>query len=446
MVWDEKKPSMIRCAKLMAMTPDAVYQELQSYGKYIDDDGSYHSFRYDEDMEKQLVGRNDPLINLGLAEYGAVKLVAAYLWKKASESGGEEKNKAAVRLALLRNPHHLDGFGNDGFGVVTVTELAQILNSENRWEIEAAMTNPGAKRLLGQLMNRKEPFNSLPEPKFVSLLYAAARNLSLRDDDSSEHGPDMYAMDIQKGIVNLLETCPVTEDSLEAFHMLLSAINPDHAAFPDKDPRPMFARWQKLQVSEKLNKRYEERLGRFTPMEFKDEFVCLMASLYGVYSAQGKAVNLGGLDDPDPVMRYCHYGRKTMKPEEMEKAWNKDQEAFIFAVLHGYSVATDQQRAVVESHLRGPHQIRLYYKKIKNSRWNKREGNPPVRGITADGQELLESLSDYTDKPTNDSLRLEGIEKLMPLLAQRIARTQKFVEWTIVLLIVVLVVVSKRFW
>jgi len=100
-------------------------------------------------------------------------------------------------------------------------------------------------------------------------------------------------------------------------------------------------------------------------MEFKDEFICLMASLYGVYFSQGKAVNLGGLEDPDPVMRYCHYGRKTMKPEEMEKAWNKDQEAFIFAVLHGYSVATDQQRAVVESHLRGPHQIRLYYKRIK---------------------------------------------------------------------------------
>jgi len=73
MPWDEKKPSIIRCAKMMAMTPDSVYQELQSYGEYIDDDGSSHSFRYDEDMEKQLLGRKDPLINLGLAEYGAVE-------------------------------------------------------------------------------------------------------------------------------------------------------------------------------------------------------------------------------------------------------------------------------------------------------------------------------------------------------------------------------------
>jgi hypothetical protein len=395
MVWDEKKPSIIRCAKMMAMTPDAVYEELQSYGKYIDDDGSYHSFRYDEDLEKQLLGRKDPLINLGLAEYGAVKPVAVYLWNLGSQGDGDEKDKAAIRLALLRNPHHLDGFGNDAFGVVPMAELAQILNSENRWEIEAAMTNPGAKKLLGQLMNRKEPFNAIPEPKYLSLLYAAGRNPSLRDDDSSEHGPDMYAMDIQKGIVSLLETYPVTEDSLEAFHMLLSAINPEHAAFPEKDPRPIFARWQKLQVSEKLNKKYEERLGRFTSMEFKDEFICLMASLYGVYSSQGKAVNLGGLDDPDPVMRYCHYGRKTMKPEEMEKAWTKDQEAFIFAVLHGYSVASDQQRAVIENHLRGTHQIRLYYKRIKNARWRQREGYPPVRAVTTDGQDLLESLSDY---------------------------------------------------
>jgi len=90
-----------------------------------------------------------------------------------------------------------------------MTELAQILISANRWEVEAAMTNPGAKRLLGQLMNRKEPFNTLPEAKFLSLLYAAGRNPSLRDDDSSEHGPDMYAMDIQKGIVSLWRPIPL---------------------------------------------------------------------------------------------------------------------------------------------------------------------------------------------------------------------------------------------
>jgi hypothetical protein len=446
MPWDVKKPSLLICARLMAMPPDAVYRELQDYGQYIDNDGLYFSFRYDKELEKQLLGRSDPLINLGLAEFGGVKEIAAYLWKEASQSGGDEKCKAAMRLALLRNPHHLDSFGNDGLGVVPMIELAQILNSENRWEIEAAMTNPGAKKLLGQLMNRKEPFNAIPEAKFLSLLYAAGRNPSLRDDDSSEHGPDMCARDIQKGIVSLLETYPVTDDSLEAFHRLLSAINPEHAAFPEKDPRPMFARWQKFQVSEKLNKKYEERLGRFTSMEFKDEFICLMASLYGVYFSQGKVVHLGGLDDPDPVMRYCHYGRETMKPEEMENAWAKDQEAFIFAVLHGYSVASDQQRAVVESHLRGPHQIRLYYKRLANSRRRKQEGDAPVRAVTPDGQELLESLSEYTEKPTEEMLRLQKIEQQIPALALQNARTLKSLQWVLVLLIVVLVVVIKRGW
>jgi hypothetical protein len=446
MPWDKKKPSLLICAKLMAMPPDAVYRELQNYGQYLDNDGAYRSYGYDKELEKQLLGRSDPLINLGLAEFGGVEEIAAYLWNEASQSGGDEKYKAAVRLALLRNPHHLDSFGNDGFGVVPKDELARIIHSENRWEIEAVITNPGAKKLLDELMNRKEPFNSLPNEKFLSLLYAARRSPCLTDDDSSEHGPDLYAMHIQKGIVNLLGTYPVSEDSLEAFHMLLSGINPDHAAFPDKDPRPMFGRWQKFQVSEKSKKKYEERVGRYTSMDFKDEFICLMASLYGVYLSHGKAVNLGSLDDPDPVMRYCHYGRTTMKPVDMEKAWNRDGEAFIFAVLHGYSVASDQQRALIESHLRGPHQIRLYYKRLAISRKRKQEGDAPVRAVTPDGQELLESLSEYAEKPTEEMLRLQKIELQIPALALQNARTLKSLQWVLVLLIVVLVVVIKRGW
>jgi hypothetical protein len=449
MSWDGKKPSLLNCARLMVMPPDAVYRELQNYGRYLDQE-SYGWFRDDKELEKQLFGRADPLINLGLAEFGGVKEIAAYLWKEASQSGGDEKYKAAIRLALLRNPHRLMGFLVDDFAVVPKADLAQIIQSDNRYEIEAVITNPGAKKLLDELMNRKEPFNSLSNEKFLSLLYAAGRSPCLTDDDSSEHGPDLYAMHIQKGIVNLLETYPVSEDSLEAFHMLLSSINPDHAAFPDKDPRPMFNRWQKFQVSEKLKKKYEERAGerawRDTSMDFKDEFICLMASLYGVYMTQGKAVHLGSLDDPDPVMRYCHYGRTTMNPVDMEIAWNKDAEAFIFAVLHGYSVASDEQRAVIESHLRGPHQIRLYYKRLANSRWRKQEGDAPVRAVTPDGQELLESLSEYAEKPTQEMLRLQKIEQQIPALALQNARTLKSLQWVLVLLIVVLVVVIKRGW
>jgi predicted anti-sigma-YlaC factor YlaD len=135
-----------------------------------------------------------------------------------------------------------------------------------------------------------------------------------------------------------------------------------------------------------------------------------------------------------------------MKPVDMEKAWNKDGEAFIFAVLHGYSVASDQQRAVIESHLRGPHQIRLYYKRLANSRRRKQEGDAPVRAVTPDGQELLESLSEYAEKPTQEMLRLQKIEQQIPALALQNARTLKSLQWVLVLLIVVLVVVIKRGW
>jgi hypothetical protein len=58
----------------------------------------------------------------------------------------------------------------------------------------------------------------------------------------------------------------------------------------------------------------------------------------------------------------------------------------------------------------------------------------------------LESLSDYTDKPTGDSLRLQKIEQQIPLLTAQNARTQKFLEWGLVILVVLLVIVVKRIW
>lgn len=51
MAWDKKKPSLITCAKVMALPPDAVYRELQRYGRYLDGDRSGGlSFRYDTEL------------------------------------------------------------------------------------------------------------------------------------------------------------------------------------------------------------------------------------------------------------------------------------------------------------------------------------------------------------------------------------------------------------
>lgn len=69
-----------------------------------------------------------------------------------------------------------------------------------------------------------------------------------------------------------------------------------------------------------------------------------------------------------------------------------------------------------------------------------------MRAVTPDGQELLESLSEYAEKPTEEMLRLQKIDLQIPALALQNARTLKSLQWVLVLLIVVLVVVIKRGW
>ncbi len=446
MSWDANKPSLLNWTRLMSMSADSVYGELKKYGHYQDADKLHFSYNYDENLEKALLGRNDPLINLGIAEFGGSDKVALNIWQRTITDNKNDQYRKGIRLALLRNPHHLRRLLPGAYGFVPMEDLQKIVDSDDGDEIAAILTNPAAKSLLSKFLNRQPPFHALDERKFLSMIYFILKSPALTHNDDNEHGPDLDSMHIQQGIVKLLETFPVSEDSIEAFHWLLSTINPEQVAYPHSDPRAMFKRWQDFKVGEKFAERFAERMGRYTGMDFKDEFVCLMASLYGVYFSASKAINLGSLDDPDPVMRYCHYGRTTMKPEDMQKAWNKDQEAFTFAVLHGYSVTTDQQRAVIESHLRGIHQIRLYYKRIANSRWRKRDQDAPVRAVTQDGQELLENLSEYPYKPDQDELRLQRIEQQIPVLALQNARTLKYLQWTIALLIVTVVLLFKRGW
>ena len=77
------------------------------------------------------------------------------------------------------------------------------------------------------------------------------RQPALTDDDSSEHGPDLDAWDILKGVRNLLKTAPVTEHSLDCIYWVLKALDRRSAGSFDEDPQPVFSRWRSLSVSDK---------------------------------------------------------------------------------------------------------------------------------------------------------------------------------------------------
>lgn len=442
MTWDNKKPSVITCARLMASPPDVVYRELQEYGAF---QLAGLSYSYNEELEKALLNRGDPLIDLGLAEYCGVDAVGANLYQKAS-SGTPDPHKQAIRIAVIRNqilPRAI--LSRNKFGVVPDAEVERIAKTAVGEEVNALLTNPSGKNLLAALFNRKSPFDGIPEERLLGLIYVAIRSPSLSDDDSNEFGPDSDASDLSKGVWNLLKTLTVSEASIEAMHWLLVTVDPGRAILLDEDPTPVFNRWSKLEVSDKFKKRHAEPMGRYTSLDFKDEFICLLASLYGIYHSDHKSVHLGSLKDPNPVMRYCaygtsHYGDRRMSASDLQQAYNRDGEAFIFAALNSrILLQVENARTIVERHMSGPHQIRLYHRRCLQIK--KRRSDFNSNPITQWGADLME---DIVPKPSEDHQRIKALETQIDSVSKQVKTVSSLAQWSLIGVVVILVVVLRK--
>jgi hypothetical protein len=277
MAWDRRLPTVIHKTRLMSKSPDGVYQELAAdYGTFWLE----NRYRYgnEEQIELALLTRPDRLIHLGLAQYGMSEKAGQALYKDACSPGGDAEYKEAIRLAVLANPRFpISDFSSDaGFGALTAEQLAKVVTEGSNDELHAMLNNPTAKALLSRLFNQKQPFDSVPIDRYLLFLAYCSDNPVLTDQDDSPEGPDMIAWDLQKGLLKLVKTLPVTEESLEALYRLLININASHASNPDEDPRPMFERWKKLEGKEVDERR--DYLSH-TSVGFRDEFVCLIASL-----------------------------------------------------------------------------------------------------------------------------------------------------------------------
>ena len=100
MNWDTETHPSITLARLMVSAPEVVYAELQSYGEHA---RSQSFGSGDDELERSLLGRNDPLIDLGLALYAANREIVGGLYSRALEGTGAPAHDKGVRLACLSN-------------------------------------------------------------------------------------------------------------------------------------------------------------------------------------------------------------------------------------------------------------------------------------------------------------------------------------------------------
>jgi hypothetical protein len=206
MSWDPKANPTITIARLLASSPESVCNELREYGELNRTDrlGSGTN----EELEKALLGRAEPLINLALAQFGSSCSVARLLYTRAKDGTADPAQDRAIRLACLSNqvwPQEI--FSEDK--VLDEAEIARLAVSGEGEEVYLLLTNPAQRRVVEKLFRREPPFKDVAPERFRELVACASRNPALNLDDSNEFGPDMYAYGIKKGIYNLLKTVPV---------------------------------------------------------------------------------------------------------------------------------------------------------------------------------------------------------------------------------------------
>src|ERR1700683_570812 len=320
MVWDSKTPSSITISRLLNLPPADVYEELKDFGS---DEESLWLER-DHAIEEALLRRNDPLINLGLAQYCASHDVATTLYMWGSSTTGDVVYSKALRMAVLGNslvPRRI--MGGNTFGSLTDEELLRLINTDDKNqtdELHAVLINPGAKRLLDKLYNEERPFDKVPPDNYMRAVYWSHQNPGIRDDNSNEHGPDMDAYGIHQGIKRLMQVLPVTEDGLRTAYRLLRSTAPHKAGHFEEDPTPLFRRWQPLELSDNFKKYHD---GDAHALDMKEEFQCMLASVYNSYSTktadnQMKIVYLGSVDSPEIFLRCAYYSHERKStPEQM---------------------------------------------------------------------------------------------------------------------------------
>lgn len=439
MAWDSKTPISITTARLLSSPPADVYAELKD--ALSDRDDLYR----DQKVEEALLQRNDPLITLGLAQYCSSQEVASVLYKRGSSATGDPIYNKALRMGVLGNALVLRRImSRNTFGVLTDEEVLQFINTEKDDETDelyAILTNSGGKKLLDKLYNQEKPYDKIPEEKLVRAIFWSHTNPAIREDKSSVDGPDMAAWGIQKGIMRLMQTLPVTENGLRAAYWLLRSAAPHHVGMFEEDPTPMFKRWQTLALSEDF-KKYDE--GDAPSLDLKEEFLCMLASVYGWYSAKSpdnksKVVYIGGADSPDLLLRCAFYSHeRKLTAEQMEKGHDQDSDAFVIAALYNDMVFwAPKTRAMLEGFIRGRliHWYRRRCEQIK-----KKSPQFDLKPVSEEGAAVLE---DEIEQPTEEQKRLERLEAMVVANGKQLQSIYKALSWVLILVIVAVVLIWR---
>lgn len=423
----EYTEARIREARLIVARPEQVLVELEKYG----DEFKKSVFDGDENLEKSLLARGDPLIDLGLARYAGDKEVVAGLYQKslaAPASHLQERYLRGLRIACLSNEvvkNLLSRFPQDVLGK---EEFARLIAEGDEEELAALLSNRNlTDEVLKALYKNEGLFATLPNERRRRLVLLSIDNPRLITKEDSEEGPDLGYMGIHKAIISMLASAPTTADWLDTLRQLLDQLDPGDLGSPKEPITPILERWVQVPVPEDGTLEG----GYYTGLPMKDEFRCLVAAMYGRHYHRGKddkftSSVLGSPDSPDVVLRCAYYGKAQLTDKEMEDGFARDEDVYLLAVLCNESVygKSPLRKLLEDEQLRGD--LRYVYQR-RCERIHKRRPS-------FDPHPLSEWLIEDGPQESKELTMLKQLETTLASVAKAVKSARTWIFWGLLVL------------
>jgi hypothetical protein len=422
MAWDSDTHRLITRERLRLAAPDVVYSAMVEYGAYLQ--SRRWLGNYDSELEKCLLKRREPTIDLALASHAATDEVLADLYSRALGSSGQPDFDKAIRLAYLANENATNWLSPSSGFLWSSGEFRRLVQKGDDDELSALLRNPSRRSCVLEVYNRSPDIGltEVSDDRWLRVVQATLGNAALNRDDSSAHGPDHEAWNLSKSIVVLLQKAPATGRWLYMLYHLLLELNPASVAtFATRDEfDELLSRWR--QATESMADRTEaDRRGHYANKPISEEFAALIAALYGRLFVNGKFELLGELKSNDVHRRCAYYGHGEMTIDEIDEAWVRDERLFVLAALFNDTLLLNSaSRQHLDSYLDGNlqllydrrcEQLRAKYKRFDSAPSDSHRNAMVAQRSTAD-----EKISSEVTSQLN-------------ALAATVAKLQKHVIW-----------------
>jgi len=275
----------------------AEYSPPQEAAQLVDDYVSSKDTRWNNEFDNDsfelaIINRNDRYLDIKIAR-GVRKIEHAHiLWDRSTTAIniGEFSYANAVRAALLYGKCGVELITGHSLGFSSkITEIGKTVfpdfESSPTSLAETFFNSPNSQQVIANFSIGKAPFEKISETYLFGAWTKIVINPCINQDDTNEHGPDLTAWDLKKGIKDLLLTAPVNWHWLCILHSLVINLNPSSHYFTKEnfDIELFLNKWVQLANSNPdLDETLESEEGIYTTLTFRVEMVAILIAKFHI--------------------------------------------------------------------------------------------------------------------------------------------------------------------